>query len=107
MLKRGGKVIVTGEQVISRLDHFIRVLRKMVGDVLSLTGLRNCENNNRQLFKFGFRDVFPSNLEKGDTHYSLKQVTHIFNQAGFSIKCYSFKHNYQKGREWYYLATKN
>lgn len=107
VLKRGGKIIVTGEHVISRLDYFNRLFRKIVGDVFCFTGLKNYDKKNRKLFNYGFRQLLPSDVKKGDSHYTLTQVNRIFNQAGFSIKFYRFKHDFQNRREWYYLVTKN
>jgi len=107
VLKKSGLIIITGEKIIGYKMYLLKLLKKIINDLLIL--LRFKKNlSNQRLFSYQFRDLFPSNETKGDTHYTLSMVRRLFYDAGFEFKHYPSNSSVQKRQnEYIYIIKKN
>jgi len=107
VLKKSGSIIITGEKIIDYKMYLLKLLKKVINDILVL--LRFKKNlSTQRLFSYQFRDLFPSNETKGDTHYTLSMVRKLFYDAGFELKHYPSNSSVQKRQnEYIYIIKKN
>lgn len=106
IMKNDGYIIVIGEQVITRSLYLQKLLKTFCKDILLLFGMKRNKKHKsihkRDIFNYKFRELFPSDPEKGDTHYTLSKAGDLFKRAGLSFE--SFKIG--KQNNWIYLAQK-
>ena len=83
VLKPEGYIIITGEQIITKVHFLTRLIKKIVRDIYNFITLSN--QDRQKMFKYSLRDLFPSDQIKGDTHYTLKMVRSLAERNGFVV----------------------
>ena len=108
VLKKGGCIIVTGEQIVTKFLYIKRIIKTFCKDILFLFGIRKWEKqrkvSKRSLFSYKFRELFPSDSKKGDTHYTLKMVKELFESMNLNFESFKLKNGNKNNR--IYIARK-
>ena len=102
VLKPEGYIIITGEQIITKVHFLTRLIKKIVRDIYNFITFSN--QDRQKMFKYSLRDLFPSDQIKGDTHYTLKMVRSLAERNGFVVNIENL--NLKKKNEFVYFFTK-